>query len=179
MVMSADPAASREVGRCRRGAEGGAVGDELRGPDPVGVFTGLADLPEGFGDGGHAGEAAAEFGGLGAEARYAAEFLFIADVEIAARAGGERAGGGERALQDTPGAAVVFHEGELAAGVVEARGADERGVKERRGCVLVAAETAEKRPTAFIVGRGDMPRGGGGDHQSGEPAAETRTATGE
>lgn len=177
--MSADPAASREVGRCRRGAEGGAVGDELRGPDPVGVFTGLADLPERFGDGGHAGEAAAEFGGLGAEARYAAEFLFIADVEIAARAGGERAGVGERDFQDTIGAAVVFHEGELAAGVVEARGADERGVKERRGCVLVAAETAEKRPTAFIVGRGDMPRGGGGDHQSGEPAAETRTATGE
>ena len=45
--------------------------------------------------------------------------------------------------------------------------------------MLVAAETAEKRPTAFVVGRGDMPRGGGGDHENGEPAAETRTATGE
>lgn len=177
--MPADTAASREVGRCRRGAEGGEVGDELRGPEPVGVFTGLADLPERFGVGGHAGEEAAEFGGPGAEARYDAEFVVIADVEIAAGAGAERAGGGERDFQDRPGAAVVFHQGELAAGVVEARGADERGVKERRGFVLVAAETAEKRPTAFVVGRGDMPRGGGGDHESGEPAAETRTATGE
>lgn len=152
----------------------------MRGSDSVVVFTGLADLPETLGVARHTLKQRTKLGVAAAGARNAAEFVCIADLEIAAGAGGERAGVGERDFQDTPGAAVLCHRGELVAGVVEARGAAERGVEERRGFVFEAAETGETQPTAFVVGRAGGQGGRDGEHDGGEPAGgDTHGAMGE
>jgi hypothetical protein len=68
----------------------------LRGSDSVVVFTGLADLPETLGVARHTLKQRTKLGVAAAGARNAAEFVCIADGEISAGAGGERAGVGER-----------------------------------------------------------------------------------
>lgn len=136
-------------------APGGAVTQQVpigreanvAAPDPD-----IADAAEGPGVGGHEIEQRREtrFAGIGFGDH--AELFLVAEVEVAVRSRGEGARERQRHRQDPPGAAVIFHHGELVAEIHEAFRALVRRVELGVGLVFLPRERADERLAAFVVG---------------------------